>query len=190
MLTTAKERDFSPVMVCFDSWYSSIENLKLVRANGWFFLTRLKSNRQVNPDDTGNVAVERLMPDEAGQIVHLREFGFVRLFRTVAPHGDGEYWVTNQTNMTEDERKAWERQAFKIENYHRGLKQCCAIERCQCRSKVKQHAHILFSLRAFVRLEANRLATGISWYEAKLDIVRDAIRHYLAVPTVRIGATA
>ena len=134
-----------------------------------------------------------------GQVVHLKEFGFVRLFRTVAPNGDGEYakwrshlrdWVTNKTDMTEEERQEWERQPFKIENYHRGLKQCCAVERCQCRSNIKQHGHILLSLRAFVRLEANRLATGISWYEAKLDIVRDAIKHYLAMPTIKIGATA
>lgn len=189
MLTTAKERGFQPVMVCFDSWYSSTENLKLVSSHNWFFLTRVKSNRQVNPDKVKNVAVETLFPDESGQVVHLKEFGFVRLFRTVAPNGDGEYWITNQTQMSEKQRLEWERQSFKIENYHRGLKQCCAVERCQCRSKVKQHGHVLLSLRAFIRLEANRLATGVSWYEAKLDIVRDAIRHYLAVPTIKIGAT-
>ena len=143
----------------------------------------------VNPDKVKNVAVETLFPDESGQVVHLKEFGFVRLFRTVAPNGDGEYWITNQTQMSEKQRLEWERQSFKIENYHRGLKQCCAVERCQCRSKVKQHGHVLLSLRAFIRLEANRLATGVSWYEAKLDIVRDAIRHYLAVPTIKIGAT-
>ncbi len=92
--------------------------------------------------------------------------------------------------MTQEERQGWGRQAFKIENYHRGLKQCCAVERCQCRSKAKQQSHILLSLRAFVRLEANRLAKGISWYEAKRDIVRDAVRHYLAMPTIKVGATA
>ena len=190
MLTTAQNRGFSPAMVCFDSWYASIENLKLVRSFGWCFLTRLKSNRQVNPDNNGNVSVETLLPPVEGQVVHLREFGFVRLFRTAAPNGGGEYWITNQAEMTEAERHDWERQSFKIENYHRGLKQCCAVERCQCRSKVKQHGHILLSLRAFVRLEANRLATGLSWYEAKREIVRDAIRHYLAMPTVKIGPTA
>jgi hypothetical protein len=129
----------------------------------------------------------------------LKEFGFVRLFRIVVKNGGGEYWVTNKTDMTKEERQEWERQGVKIENYHRGLKQCCAcemaesftrVERCLCRSKVKQHVHILQSLRAFVRLEANRMATGISWYEAKLDIVRDAIRHYLVVPTIEIRATA
>ena len=189
MLTVSKARGFSPVMVCFDSWYSSVENLKLVRTFDWFFLTRLKSNRQVNPEGHGNVSVETLFPGESGQVVHLKEVGFVLLFRTVAPNGDGEYWITNQLEMSAGERRDWERQCFKIENYHRGLKQCCAVERCQCRSSMKQHGHILLSLRAFVRLEANRLTTGVSWYEAKLDIVRDAIRHYLAVPTIRIGAT-
>jgi len=98
--------------------------------------------------------------------------------------------VTGLVEMTEPQRQEWERQCFKIENYHRGLKQCCAVERCQCRSKVKQHGHIVLSLRAFVRLEANRVLTGVSWYEAKLDIVRDAIRHYLVRPTVKIAPTA
>lgn len=193
MLTTAKERGFSPSMVCFDSWYASTENLKLVCSHGWRFLTRLKSNRKVNPDDTGNVSVETLSPPTEGQVVHLKEFGFVRLFRIVAPNGDtdnAEYWITNHLKMKDVERQEWERQSFKIENYHRGLKQCCAVERCQCRSKVKQHGHILLSLRAFIRLEINRLATGVSWYEAKLNITRDAIRHYLAKPTIQINATA
>lgn len=190
MLATAKERGFHPEMVCFDSWYSSIENLKLVRSLDWHFLTRLKSNRLVNPDRSGNVAVSTLLPPAKGQIVHLKEFGLIRLFLTVAPNGDGEYWITNHLEMTQEEREEWERQSFKIENYHRGLKQCCAVERCQCRSKVKQRGHILLSIRAFVRLEANRLETGMSWYEAKLDIVRDAIRAYLAAPTIQINKNA
>lgn len=33
MLTSARERGFTPACVVFDSWYSSLENLKLVR--GW-----------------------------------------------------------------------------------------------------------------------------------------------------------
>jgi putative transposase len=190
MLKTAKERGFSPEIVCFDSWYSGIDNLKLIRSYNWYFLTRIKCNRQVNPDKKGNVAVETLSPPVEGQIVHLKEFGFVRLFKTVAPNGDGEYWVTNNLEMTAFARQEWARESFSIENYHRGLKQCCAIESCQCRSKAKQHGHILLSLRAFVRLELNRFRTGVSWYEAKLDIVRDAIRAYLACPTINLESTA
>jgi hypothetical protein len=46
MLTSANERGFAPSMVCFDGWYSSLENLKTVRSVGWDFLTRLKHNRR------------------------------------------------------------------------------------------------------------------------------------------------
>ncbi|PPT10045.1 hypothetical protein CKA32_000496 [Geitlerinema sp. FC II] len=38
----------------FDSWFSSLANLKLISQYGWTWLTRLKRNRLVNPDGTGN----------------------------------------------------------------------------------------------------------------------------------------
>ena len=41
-----------------------------------------------------------------------------------------------------------------------------------------------------MRLELNRLMTGISWYEAKARIVRDAIRSYIAHPTYLLASTA
>jgi hypothetical protein len=104
MLRAAKERGFSPALVCFDSWYGSVGNLKVVRSLGWDFLTRLKSNRQVNPDGSGNVAVQTLAPPAQGQVVHLKAFGFVRLFRTVAPNGDAEFWVTSRQEMSEQDK--------------------------------------------------------------------------------------
>jgi len=39
-------------------------------------------------------------------------------------------------------------------------------------------------------LEAYRLKTGVSWYEAKTAIVRDAIRTYLARPIYEFASTA
>jgi len=54
MLETAKARQFSPQCVVFDSWYSSLDNLNLIRSYGWIWLTRLKRNRHVNPECTSN----------------------------------------------------------------------------------------------------------------------------------------
>jgi hypothetical protein len=39
--------------VVFDSWYSRLENLKLVSGFGWVWPTRLKANRLVNPERQG-----------------------------------------------------------------------------------------------------------------------------------------
>ncbi|MDW8325874.1 MAG: IS701 family transposase, partial [Anaerolineales bacterium] len=40
------------------------------------------------------------------------------------------------------------------------------------------------------RLECHRLATGVSWFEAKAGIVREAIRAYLARPLYVLPSTA
>jgi putative transposase len=190
MLKTAKEREFRPKYVCFDGWYSSLANLKAVRGHGWHFLTRLKCNRQVNPDDTKNVAVKDIDIPAYGREVHLKGFGFIQVFRTVAANGDAEHWATNDLKMENGERSEWVRQVFAIENYHRQLKQCCGVERAQVRSAKAQKCHILLSLRAFVRLEAHRLLTGISGYAAKTNLIREAIRLYLRQPTITLEATA
>jgi hypothetical protein len=190
MLATTKERGFAPTIVCFDSWYSSLENLKTVRGYGWHFLTRLKSNRLVNPDAEGNVAVSTIAIPWAGRRVHLKGFGFVSVFRTVAPNGDVEHWATSNLSMTEEQREQFAKECFAIEQYHRGLKQCCGVERAQARKAQAQKCHIVLAIRAFVRLEAYRLSCGIAWYSAKTGIVREAIRAYLARPNITLNPNA
>lgn len=72
--------------------------------------------------------------------------------------------------------------AWAIEEYHRGLKQCCGAERAQVRASRAQRNHISLAIRAFLRLKLHWFATGIRWYEAKLGIVREAVQAYLASP--------
>jgi hypothetical protein len=190
MLKVAKERGFVPEYVLMDSWYSGLENLKLIASFGWFFLTRLKSNRRVNPDGRGNVPIREVEIPAEGRVVHLRGFGFVKVFRMVSTDGDAEYWATNDLGMTEGKRAELERQGWGIEVYHRGLKQCCGVEKAQVRKAVAILRHLLLALRAFLRLEVYRFRTGVSWYEAKLAILREAIRTYLAHPVHVLNPTA
>jgi putative transposase len=176
MITTAKERGFTPEYVSFDGWYSGLDNLKHLRDLDWRWLTRLKSNRQVDPDRTGNVNVENIEIGDEGRIVHLKGYGMVKVFRIVTDFDEADHWATDDLSLTEANRQELARQAFAIENYHRALKQYCAVEKCQARSAVAQKNHILFSLRTFVRLEVVRLRTRVSWQNTKLEIIRDAVR--------------
>ncbi len=66
----------------------------------------------------------------------------------------------------------------------------CGAERAQVRSSRAQRNHIGLSIRAFLRLELHMCATVISWYEAKLGIVRDAIGAYLIAPRFSLNPTA
>ena len=128
--------------------------------------------------------------DAQGRIVHLKGYGMIRVFKIVAPDGAIDDWATNDLAMDELQRLKWADFEGLIEEYHRGLQQCCGVERAQVRSSRAQRHHIGFAIRAFLRLEMHWFNTGISWYEAKLSIVRNAGRSYLAAPTITLLPTA
>jgi len=190
MLKEARRRGFQPQCVVFDSWYSGLENLKLIRSFDWIWLTRLKSNRRVNPDREGLRPVSEVEIGASGRVVWLEGYGLVRVFKIVATDGDIELWATNRLEMGDLERVKWASFAWTIENYHRGLKQFCLIERAQVRSRRAWRNHIGLCLRAFLRLESHCYHKGISWYEAKVSIIREAVRNYIANPYYSLIPTA
>jgi hypothetical protein len=104
------------------------------------------------------------------------------VFKIVATNGDIAFWATNDLAMTDLQRLRFAEFSWMIETYHRGIKQFCGIERCQARSATAQHNPIELALRAFLRLEYHCFVKGISWFEAKISIIRDAVKAYLANP--------
>ena len=190
MLQVAHERGFTPQCVVFDGWYSSLENLKAIRRYGWTWLTRLKCNRTVNLERQGARPVTEVAIATTGTDVYLPGYGLVRVFRIVAPDGRTTHWATNDLTMTELTRLPIAEASWKIEEYHRGIKQFCGVERAQLRAARAQRNHIGFALRAFLRLEYHCFTTGISWFAAKTAIIRDAVRSYLARPWYKLPATA
>lgn len=188
MLKKAAERGFQPELVVFDSWYSSLENLKQVRNLKWQWLTQLKSNRLVDPHDAGNLPISLVVIPMHGLIVHLKGYGFIKVFKIAAPNGGVEYWATSDLQMNVEQLAERVLQSWQIEEYHRGIKQFCGIERAQHRLAIAQRNHIGLALRAFLRLEYHRLQTGISWFETKTSIIREAVRAYLANPHYSLGS--
>lgn len=142
MLGVAHTRGFTPESVLMDSWYSGVANLKAIRALGWHFLTRLKSNRLVNPDGKGNVPISMVEIGAQGRVVHLKAFGFVKVFPRVCADRDVEYWATDDLEMTEGQRASLEQLGWGIEEYHRGLKQCCGVGRAQVRRAAAWMGHL------------------------------------------------
>ena len=187
MLLMAKGRGFSPEYVLFDGWYASLENLKQVRDLGWHWLTRLRGDRIVSPEDLRRRPLDEVAVSAAGTVLHLRGYGMVRMFRIDAPDGDTEYWATNDLSMDAGTRRHYAEVSFAIENYHRELKQFCGVEKCQVRSERAQRNHIGMALRAFLRLEWHFFTTGVSAFEAKLRLVREAVRAYLCRPFITLA---
>jgi hypothetical protein len=183
MLETARERGFKPDCVLWDSWYSSLANLKMLRTWGWSFCVGLKSNRQVKPDGRGNRAIRDVEFKQQAQRTHLKGAGWVISYRIDADHRDPRFFISNEESSLDEAQLQQRREdAQNIEGYHRGLKQECHIERCQARKARKQRNHIMLALRAFVRLEWKRYTSGISRWALKQDIIRRAVGAYLQEP--------
>jgi hypothetical protein len=186
MMLMAKARGFAPRCVLFDGWYASLEDLKQIRDFGWIFLTKLKGNRQVTPADRRKRALDDVAIAAEGTVLHLQGYGMVKVFRIDDKDGVAEYWATNGLGMGAGMRQSYAELGFAIENYHRGLKQDCGVEGCQARSETAQRNHIGMAVRAFLRLAWHFFTTGVSGFMAKAGIVTEAIRSYLAAPSIRL----
>ena len=121
MLFKAKIAGFSPECILFDSWYSGLKNLKIISSYGWHWLTRFKLNRLINPDNTENIPLSSADISETGSVVHLKGYGFIRIFGIAGKKGRTEYWATNNLDMDEFERIRLSDFSWTIEEYHRGL---------------------------------------------------------------------
>jgi putative transposase len=189
-LRAAKQRGLSPQCVCFDSWYSGLENLKLLRTLGWTWLCRLKANRTARVDFGPPQPISTVAIPEQGRVVHLPGYGLIRVFRVVATDGDTDHWATSDLEMGTWRRLQYGEYSWRIEEYHRGIKQFCGVERCQARRAKAQRNHIGLSLRAFLRMECHCFALGLSWFQAKMEVIRDAVRTYIANPSMRLPQVA
>ena len=182
MALTAFKRGFTPAFVMFDSWYSGNENLKLINRLGWFYFTRVKKNRMVNPDAQGNVQVSSLNIPEEGLEVHLKKYGFIRLFHSLNRKGVSRYWATNFLPMNNEDRLVLQSICWTIENYHRAIKELCGVKKCQARKGIIQRNHINCSLRAYLRFEVNKFLNGVTPYDAQWQIIKVGISEYIQNP--------
>lgn len=180
LLKKAKKRGFSPLYALFDSWYSSIKNLKLIRAQDWKFICNLKSNRIVSRGRVQMAISDLPLADKQVRKVWLKAFGHVLVCRVVATNGDIAYLATNALSLMDyDQFTNHFQQRWNIEEFHRGIKQTTGIEKCYSTKITSQKTHIFAAFVAFIRLEAVRISIHISWYEQKSSIARFATTNYL-----------
>jgi hypothetical protein len=182
MLLRAKQRGFEPLYVLMDSWYSSIDNLKLItRKLGWHFICNLKANRQVSVSQGSYMAIADLgLAEKQVRKVWLKEYGWVLVCKLVAKDGDITYLATDDLElMNYEEFTGHFEQRWNIEEFHRGIKQTTGIEKCYSTLAVSQKTHIFAAFTAFIKLEIKRVKERISWYEQKAQINRYLTYNYL-----------
>ena len=193
----SKQLNFKTILM--DSWYATKEMMLMIESMNKLYYCPLKTNRLV--DDSGGIekyqSVENLIWSDSelksGKLIKIKNFPKdhkVQLFRVPVSTNRTDYIVTNDVacSSSSDAREACARR-WKIEQFHRELKQTTGIEKCQCRKARIQKNHIACAMLVWVRLKQIAYQTGRTVYQIKHGLLDDYLIEQLRNPRVgMVGA--
>lgn len=192
MLAEVLAWGLEPAMVTGDSWYSGVDNLKLIRNQklGWLFA--LESNRTVSLEKGQWVQVQKLDIPADGLVVWLKQFGHVKLFRTWLKDQPRHYavFLADEEQVASFDRKTFTKQHdqhWHIEQYHRAIKQVCNIEHFQVRSKTAIKNHLFAAICGYVQLQKLSAMSLIdNCYRVQRDLFNEVIAGFIGalMPTM------
>jgi hypothetical protein len=168
-----KKIPFSTVLM--DSWYSARAFMLEIAQLGKIYYTPVKTSRLI-AEHQGEHAYQRVdtlewteEELEKGKRIRLNDFPNEhkgQLFRVTVLPGRTELVVTN--DLSQDNAKAVRQECkirWKIEEFHREIKQLTGIERCQCRKEKIQRNHIGCAMLVWARLKNLAYQLGSNVYE-------------------------
>ncbi len=186
MITEVLAWGLQPETVTGDAWYSALENLKFLKNREVGFLMGIAKNRKVSTDGKNYTQVQNLEIPDQGLVIHLKNFGRVKVFRRIFKNEAERYYITYLPNSDATEQVS--RQEFNeshsihwgIECYHRALKQLCGVSRFMVRTSEAIKTHIFCSIRAFTKLELMRAEELIeNWYELQKNLYLQVAREFI-----------
>lgn len=192
VLNAKSDKQLKARTLLFDSWYASVDNLKLVQRLDMFFVTTLKDNRMVSlSKEGGYIHLQDIEWSEHrltyGVPVKLKEIPFkVQLFKVVAPNGDIEWVITNhpEGSFTTPDIQDENAGRWQIEQLHRELKQLTGSEKCECRKARSQRNHLACCYLAWLALKLKARHLGKTLYAVQHDLLSDYLRAELRHPRI------
>jgi hypothetical protein len=188
--------------VLFDAWYAAADTLKLLHRAKRVFVTTLRSNRVVSlSKEAGYVSLDEIeWTDERmrmGVSVKLKRVPFrVQLFKVVASDGDIEWLITNrpaldaelgrELSSTRTTQGVQEENAvrWRVEQFHRELKQLTGSAKCQSRKQRAQRNHIACCYHAWLSLKVSAARMAQTRYAAKAGLLAEYLRAELHAPRI------
>jgi hypothetical protein len=171
-----------------DSWYASSDNMNFVKLDmKKDFVMPLKVNRKValsaEDQQAGRyvtVASLDLAESETRQI-WLEEVIFpLLLAKQVFINEDGStgtlYLVTSDLTLTYDRMTWLYQKRFRVEGYHKSLKQNASLEKSPTRTETTQQNHFFASVCAYVKLERLKLKASVNHFALKSKIYLSALK--------------
>jgi hypothetical protein len=190
----SKQLPFTTVLM--DSWYATQKLMAQIDQLEKLYYCPLKANRRVD-DSGGTMPYQRInelvwsAEDlQQGKLIKIRGFPAykkVKLFRVTVSTHRTDFVVTNDgsqasTDAVQDVCAI----RWKIEEFHRELKQLTGVEACQCRKARIQRNHIACALLVWSRIKTIAYQTGKTIYQVKHGMLSDYLIEQLKHPSVQM----
>jgi hypothetical protein len=175
--------------VLMDTWYATKDIMLYIDGLQKIFYCPLKSNRKV--DDSKGINPYKAVSDltwtdtEQQNGKRIKIHGFpkdykVQLFRVTVNDNRTDWIVTNDTRLVCAIR-------WKIEQFHREIKQLTGIEDNQCRKARIQRNHVCCSMLVWVQLARHAKRLKQTLYQVKKGLLSDYLREQLRSPSVKFA---
>ena len=191
-----KKLPFTAVLM--DSWYATKKLMAFIDSKlHKIYYCPIKRNRSV--DDSGVTSpykrVDALTWNDSeikkGKVIKIKGFPAqkkVKLFRVTVSSHRTEFVVTN--DLSQDSTQATREECrvrWKIEQFHRELKQLTGVEACQCRKGRIQRNHIHCALQVWNFLRCQAVKSAFTVYELSRQPWSDFLRQQLCSPTLKFS---
>lgn len=178
-----------------DSWYASVENMKLIKQQLQIdFVMALKSNRRValSPQDkraANYISIESLQPGQQTVEVWLEELDFpLLLAKQVFKNEDdtvGElYLACSDLSLSYERITTIYKKRWSVEEYHKSVKSNVGFAKSPTHTIKTQTNHFMLSILAYVKLEwlkhrnhMNHFAMKTTLYHAALKAAYEQLQH-------------
>jgi hypothetical protein len=174
--------------VLTDIWFASADNMCFVKLDlKKDFIMALKGNRKValSEEDKAQGKYQQTdqleVPEGITRTIYLEGVPFLlHLVRQVFKNEDGStgvrYLVTSDLTLDADQIITIYQKRWKVEEYHRSLKQNASLAKSPTRTETTQTNHFVAALWSFVKIELLKVQTNKNHYQLKAQLYYSALQ--------------
>jgi IS4 transposase len=170
-----------------DSWFASNENIDYLEHLNQKFIFRIKDNRLValNYEDKikGKFSkIKEIDKKHNGCLVYLKGSETpIKLAKLYVKNGKNSiirsaYFITNDTNINLNSLSEIYQKRWRVEEFHKTIKQNLNIEKSPTKVLITQVNHILLTFFSFLKIEKIRLKSKTSIFYLKQQLQIEALK--------------
>jgi len=172
--------------VLFDVWFSSVENMRFILSHKKHFICPLKANRKVALSKADKLQgrwhkLENLeISQNETRLIYLEGLATpVLLIKQVFTNENGQtavqHLISSNTKLSTDDIITNYQKRWRVEEYHKSLKQNVSLEKSPTQTTTTQTNHFFAALCGYIKLERLKIKTKENHFALKSKLYLKAL---------------